>query len=361
MGPVRVGVIGVGGIAVLRHLPAYAGLRERGEAEVVALCDVDAARARTVAAEWSVPVVCADEHELLARPDIDAVSICTPNVAHYAQALAALRAGKHVMCEKPLAMTVEQARELTATARQAGLVTGVNFRYRWIPAALFVTDLLRSGALGRVYHGIFDYLSGPLADPERPMGWRTRRAEAGSGALGDLGSHLIDLAAHWLGEARRVDGRLTTYVTERPAPDGGRLPVDVDDAANFTIEYENGAHGHFLATRMALGRGNYQRIELYGSQGAVSYTFDKWDRGGDRVQVCLGGEQARFGGFSSTQVEPAHLLGTPIGALLEFVAAIRAGREAVPSFADGLRAQEIMAAIEASAANGQPVELATRA
>lgn len=354
---VRIGIVGVGGIAVLRHLPAFSLARAAGQAEIVAVCDVDRARAAAVAAEFGVPTVCADEQELLALPDLDAVSICTPNAFHYPQAMAALRAGKHVACEKPLAMTLAEAGEMTALAEQSGLITSVNFRYRWIPAARYVTDLLAAGALGRVYHGIFHFFNGALADPSTPGAWRGTRALAGSGVLGDLGSHLMDLARGWLGEARHVRGHLTTYVPERPSPDGGRMAIDVDDAAAFTVDYASGATGHFLVSRMAAGRGNYQRIELYGSQGSVVYEFDRWDRGGDLVQVCLGPAQARLGGFSTVQVSPEHLRGTPNGALLEFVAAVRAGRPATPSFADGLRVQEIMAAVERSAAEGRAVDL----
>jgi predicted dehydrogenase len=354
---VGIGVIGVGGVAVVRHLPAYAEARAAGAAEIVAVCDADAARARAVAAEWGAPRVCATEADLLALPAVRAVSICTPNALHHPQTLAALAAGKHVMCEKPLALTLDEARQMAAAAAAAGVVTGVNFRYRWIPAARFVTDLVAAGALGRLYHGVFHYFNSWLADPNAPAAWRTMRAQTGSGVLGDLGSHLIDLAATWLGEAVRVRGDLTTFTTERPARGGGRVEVDVDDAAGFTIDYANGAVGQFLATRCAPGRTNYQRVELYGSEGAVVYEFDKWDRGGEVVQVCLGRGQSRFGGFSAVQVSPEHLLGTPAGPILEFVEAVNAGRPAVPSFADGLRCQEIMAAVERSSADGRTVAL----
>jgi predicted dehydrogenase len=342
-------------VAVGRHLPAYAEARASGAAEIVAVCDIDRERARSVAADWGAPLVCDTEAELLALPAVDAVSICTPNDRHFPQAMAALAAGKHVMCEKPLAMTLDEARQMQAAA--AGVVTGVNFRYRWIPAARFVSDLVAAGALGRIYHGVFHYFNGWLADPNAPAAWRTMRAQTGSGALGDLGSHIIDLAALWLGEAVRVRGDLTTYTPERPTPDGGRLAVDVDDAASFTIDYQSGAVGQFLATRCALGRGNYQRVELYGSEGAVVYEFEKADRGADRVQLCLGRAQARHGGYSTVEVSPEHLLGKPSGPILEFVAAIRAGRPAAPDFADGLRCQEIMTAVERSAAEGRTIAL----
>jgi predicted dehydrogenase len=154
-----------------------------------------------------------------------------------------------------------------------------------------------------------------------------------------------------------VRGDLTTFTAERPTPEGGRVAVDVDDAASFTIDYRGGAVGQFLATRCAPGRGNYQRVELYGSDGAVVYEFEKADRGADQVQICLGRAQARHGGYSTIQVSPEHLLGTPAAPMLEFIAAIRAGRPAAPSFDDGLRCQEIMAAVERSAAEGRTIAL----
>ncbi|MCC6629775.1 MAG: Gfo/Idh/MocA family oxidoreductase [Chloroflexi bacterium] len=352
-----IGVIGAGAVAMMRHLPAFAEARAAGTATIAAIYDLDPDRARQAAAAFEIPAVCESIDALLALPAVTAVSVCTPNVAHHAHAMAALRVGKHVLCEKPLALTLAEAREMTVAAAAAGVITGINFRYRWIPAARFVTDLVASGALGRIYHGVFHYFNGSMADPATPAAWRAQRAQAGTGVLGDLGSHLIDLAASWLGEATAAGGELLTFTAERPDGDGGRIPIDTDDAAAFTVHYAGGAVGHFVASRSVMGRGNFQRIELYGSGGGVTYEFDKWDRGGDLVRVCLGGAQARNGGYATVQVSPDHLLGTPAGPLLEWVTAVREGRPAAPSFADGLRCQEIMAAIETSAAEGRMVTL----
>jgi predicted dehydrogenase len=355
--PLGIGVIGAGAIAVLRHLPAFAAAGATGAVSLAAIYDVDQARAREVAAQFGIPVVSASLDDLVALPAVQAVSICSPNVAHYAQSMAALAAGKHVQCEKPIAMTLAEARSMVAAARQAGVVTGVNFRYRWIPAAQFVTDLVRSGALGHIYHGIFTYVNGSMADPTVPVAWRSLRAQAGSGVLGDLGSHMIDLAASWFGEADRVRGSLVTFTPERPTRDGGSIAVDTDDAASFTVDYASGAVGHFLVSRCAAGRGNFQRVELYGSQGGVTYEFDRWDRGSHMVSVCLGANQARVGGYASIEVSPTHLLGTPDGALNEWLAAMQEGRPAVPSFEEGLRCQEIIAAVEESVASDRTVPL----
>lgn len=353
-----VGVIGVGAVAQLRHLPAVAEAQAAGCARLLAVADVDPARAAAAATMWGASRSTGDIADLLATPGLDAVIIATPNLFHHDQALAALAAGKHVLCEKPLAMTLDEARAMAGAAHQHGLITAINFRYRWIPAARFVTDLIASGALGHLYHAVFHYFSGWLADPATPAAWRTMRAQTGSGALGDLGSHLIDLAASWLGEAQHVRGRLTTFVRERPTGDGGQVSVDVDDAADFTVEYAGGTIGHFLATRNAHGRTNHQRIELYGSQGAVTYEFERWDRGGDQVQLCLGGQQATHNAFATITVSPEHLRGTPSGAIHEFFAAIKAGRPARPNFDDGLRCQEIMSAVERSdAAAGAAIAL----
>lgn len=355
---VRVGVIGLGGVAILRHLPGFKEDEAIGKARLVAVYDLDHARAEAVAARFAVPTICASVEEMLALDELDAVSICTPNYLHHEQATAALRAGKHVLCEKPLAMDLSEARAMERLAIETGLVTMVNFRYRWIPAARFVADLVRCGELGTIYHGIFHYLTGMLVDPATPVSWRLSRAQTGSGALGDLGSHLIDLAGSWLGEPRAARGHLTTYVKQRPTLSGETVAVDVDDAARFTLTYDGGAEGEFLATRCALGRGNYQRVELYGTRGAVSYEFERWDRGGDTVHVCLGLAQGRHGDFSPVIVSPEHLQGTPTGVMHEFIDAIRTGRHPAPSFREGTRTQEIMTAIERSdAAGGNLVNL----
>ncbi len=353
---VKVGVIGAGRIALLRHLPAFQTCREAGTAELVAIADPLEENARRAAERFAVPRVFADYRDLLALP-LDAASVCTPNAYHEPIALAALAAGKHVLCEKPLALDYAGARRMHARAEETGLKTAVNFRYRWVPAAAFIRDLIQGGELGELYHVYAHYFNGALHDPATPIGWRQTRAESGSGALGDLASHLIDLCRFWIGEFAGVQGHLRTFTTERPLRAGGMGRVDVDDAVSFRARFANGAEGVFDASQCAIGRLNHQRIEIYGTKGGVIYEIEKWDRGGDRLQICFGGGQARHGGFATINVPPSYLSGTPLRVMIDFVDAIRAGGTPAPGFYDGMRCQEVLDAVALSAREGVRVDL----
>ena len=347
-GKVRVGVIGTGGVAFVRHFPAFAAAVREGKAELVAVADpVEAGRNRA-AAEYGIPHSFADYRDLLRLPELDAVSICTPNVYHEPITLAAIEAGKHVMCEKPLAMTYAGAVRMHEAARKAGLMTGVNFRYRYIPAAMFVRDLIKAGELGEIYHVYVNYFGGGLGDPSAPLRWRMVKAQTGTGALGDYGSHLVDLCRYWVGELDAVCGHFRTFISERPASSGGVGQVDVDDSASFFARFACGAEGAFHTTRYAFGRGNHQRAEIYGSKGAVIYEIEKWDVGGDKLQICLGAGQARYNGFAPVAVPPEYLAGTPLRPMTDFVDSILSGKELAPTFYDGLRAQEVLDAVELS-------------
>lgn len=345
---VKIGVIGTGAVALLRHLPAYQAYQEAGKAEIVAVADPLEEQARQAADRFGAPHAFSDYRDLLRLP-LDAVSICTPNVYHEPIALEALDGGKHVLCEKPLAMDYAGARRMHERAEQLGLKTVVNFRYRWIPAAGFVRDLIQGGELGEIYHVYANYFNGTLHDPATPMRWRQTRAESGSGALGDLASHLIDLARFWIGEIAGVQGHLRTFITERPLTTGGTSQVDVDDAVSFRVDFVGGAEGIFNASRCALGRTNHQRIEIYGTKGAVIYEIEAGDQGGDRLQVCFGGSQARYAGFATANVPPRYLSGTPLGPMFAFLDAILDDTTPSPSFYDGMRCQEALDAIELSA------------
>lgn len=355
--PLRIAVIGTGGIARLRHLPAYQVCQEKGTAELVAVCDPVEESARSAAEEFGVPRVYADYRQLLAPGGLDLVSVCTPNVSHEPISLAALAAGSHVMCEKPLAMDEAGARRMDDAARAAGLQTAVNFRYRWIPSAAFVRDLIGGGELGEIYHVYLNYFNGGLHDPATPIRWRQQRSEAGTGALGDLASHLIDLARFWIGEFAEVTGHLRIFATERPLVGGGTGTVDVDDASSFFARFQNGAEGTFNATRCAIGRGNYQRAEIYGTRGALIYEIEKADHGGDAIQLCLGSAQARHNGFATVPVPPEYLANNPLRPMIDFVDAIQAKRDYSPNFFDGRICQQVLDAVQLSAREGRPIQM----
>ncbi len=353
---VRVGVIGAGNIATLRHLPAFRRCQDEGTVELVGVADPVGGVAQAAAARFGVPHAMEDYRELLALP-LDAVSICTPNVYHEPIALAAIDAGMHVLCEKPLAMDHAGARRMYERAEAAGVKTAVNFRYRFIPAAWFARDLIAGGELGEIYHVYANYFNGSLADPATPMAWRQARSESGTGALGDLTSHIIDLCRYWVGEIAAVQGHLRTFTTERRVPGGGMGQVDVDDAATCLFRFANGAEAVVNSSRNAPGRNNYQRIEVYGTKGSLVYEIEKADVGGDRLQLCLGAGQARYNAYATVPVPPIYLAGNPERAMTDFVAAIRDDTPMSPDFADGMHCQEVLDAVEVSARNGAWVNL----
>ncbi len=355
-GVIKVGVIGTGGIATARHLPAFKEAEAAGKAELVAVSDVMETSARAAAAQFGVPHAFTDYRDLLALP-LDAVSICTPNNIHEEISLTAIAAGKHVLCEKPLAMDFAGAQRMYERATLAGVKTAVNFRYRWIPAAGFLHDLIAAGELGEIYHVYADYFNGSLHDPTAPISWRNSRAASGTGALGDLASHIIDLCRWWVGEFAGVQGYLHTFTPRRPLTTGGEGDVDVDDAVTFRARFVGGAEGVINASRCAIGRNNHQRIEIYGTKGAAIYEIEKYDRGGDMLRLCLGSAQARQDVFAQVPVPPAYLAGNPQRVMADFIDAIRADTAPSPDFADGMRCQEVLDAVELSAHESRFVEL----
>ncbi|NEA53812.1 Gfo/Idh/MocA family oxidoreductase [Streptomyces sp. SID13666] len=322
---------------------------------------------------WAEAVT--DVKELLVRDDIHVLDICTPGDSHAELAVAALEAGKHVLCEKPLANTVAEAEAMTAAAERAaarGVRSMVGFNYRRVPAIALARRLVADGRLGRIRHIRAQYLQDWITDPLFPLVWRLQKERAGSGALGDIGAHIIDLA-QFVGGSRitGVSAVTETFVKERPlagtsdglapgAAAGGTGPVTVDDAALFTARTAAGALASFEATRFAAGRKNALRIELNGSEGSLAFDFesmnDLWFH--DHT------ENARTAGFRRILVTepdhpyagawwpPGHLLGYEHSfthEIRDFVQAIGDGSDPAPSFADGLQVQRVLAAVEASA------------
>jgi predicted dehydrogenase len=366
------GVVGVGGWGGSGHMRAYA---ESPLARVVAVCDAVLDRARQVAAQWHVPHALDDYRALLAMPEIDAVDVATPNDAHHEIVLAALGAGKHVLCEKPLALTVEHAREMERAAAELGRRGAVNFIHRYVPSARYVKELLDEGALGRVHHCQVTYAQGWLNDPAFPRVWRLNRAVSGTGVLGDLGSHAIDLARWWLGaEIAAVSGRLTTFTTRRPLPPtpnaahspadlarpdragtgtAALVEVDVDDEATWLASFEGGAEGHFFTSRNATARSNHIRAEIYGSDGAIVY--DNGVR--DAIQASLGRSMWHRNAWATLAVPTALMREDGKNAMHYAVEDVLFGTSIAPTFHDGVRAQEVMAAVVRSAAERRWVDV----
>jgi predicted dehydrogenase len=298
------------------------------------------------------------------RDDVDIVDICTPGALHAQIALFALEHGKHVLVEKPLANTVAEAQamaEAAAAAAASGVVSMLGFNYRRVPALALARDLVAAGRLGELRQLNIRYYQDWLVDEAAPMSWRLRREEAGSGALGDLGSHAVD-QVRFLTRANvsSVSATSRTFVTRRPGT-AGTEDVTVDDAIWSTLELDNGAVATVEATRMATGRKNSFRIEAYGSRGSLAFDLESLNH----LQVCDADAPTGEQGFKSILVtEPehpylegwwptGHVLGwadTFIHEVRDLLLAIEGGTPASPSFADGLEVQRVLAAIEASAA-----------
>ncbi|WP_411149964.1 Gfo/Idh/MocA family protein [Streptomyces sp. A30] len=342
---------------------------------LAALCGRDAVAVRAAADRHGWASAETDWRALIARDDIDLVDICTPGDSHAEIALAALAAGKHVLCEKPLANTVEEAEAMTRaaeTAYEQGQVAMVGFNYRRVPATALARSMVAEGRLGSLRHVRVTYLQDWLVDREFPLTWRLRREVAGSGSLGDLGAHIVDLAQYLAGEPLAGVSALTeTFVRERPLPTGpssgltavsahGTGQVTVDDAALFTGRFTSGALASFEATRYATGRKNALRIELNGELGSLAFDLERLNE----LAYHDGTEPGAHAGFRRILVTepdhpyldawwpPGHGLGyehTFVHQARDLVHAISEGRRPEPSFADGLQVQRVLAAVEESA------------
>ena len=344
--------------------------------ELTAIAGRDAERVSRAAASWGWQNVETDWRRLVERDDIDLVDITTPGALHAEIALAALAAGKHVLCEKPLANTLAEAQAMAAAADSAaarGIQSMVGFNYRRVPALALAHDLVAQGRLGEIRHIRAVYLQDWINDPDFPLVWRLRQEAAGSGALGDLGAHLIDLAYYLTG--RQITGlsALTrTFIEERPLPTSAsglsgaagheRGRVTVDDAAVFHGTCEGGAIATFEATRFAPGRKNALRIELNGSHGSLAFDFEAMNELHFH-NATSGGTHAGFTRILATEPQhpyldawwPAgHGLGydhTFVNQKRDLIEAIATGKPPRPSFADGLYVQGVLDAVETSARN----------
>ena len=319
-----------------------------------------------------------DWRRVIDDPTIDVVDIATPNDSHCEIAVAAAEAGKHVLCEKPLARTADEARQMLEAVQRAGIVHMVAFNYRRTPAVALAKRYLEEGSLGRVLSFRGTYLQDWSADPDSPLSWRFQRSVAGSGALGDIGTHVLDIARHLVGEISAVSSILTTHVAERPLQQGGvdklgaaeklvdapRAAVDVDDELHTLLRFENGAIGSLEATRNAYGRNNFLTFEIHGELGSLYFDYERRDE----LQVCFAADAADRRGFRTVFTGPAHPYGDalwPIPALgigygetkivecHDFFRAVVDGTPASPDFGDGYQIARICEAIEESAASGE--------
>jgi predicted dehydrogenase len=329
-----------------------------------AICGRDEGAVRDAAASLGWEGYETDYRRLLERDDIDLVDVATPGNTHHEIAIAALEAGKHVLCEKPLANTLQEAREMLDAARTADTMNMVSFNYRRAPAVQLAKKLIDEGRLGEIRHWRGAYLQDFILDPELPLIWRFRREVAGSGALGDIGAHLIDLAHFLVGPIREVIGTTETFIGERPLVEGsGMGRVTVDDAAAFLARFENGAIGTFEATRLAPGRKNHNSFEMNCSKGSLAFDLERMNE----LEVYLEDEAPEARGFRTVLVTepdhpymqgwwpPGHIIGyehTFIHTVKDLLDGIAGGKCPAPTFEDGYRCQAVLEAVERSVESG---------
>lgn len=341
------------------------------EVDMRVICGRNEEAVTAAAAKYGWQSAETDWRTVIARDDIDIIDVCTPGSSHEEIAVAALNAGKHVICEKPLANTVAEAERMAAAAQASSGKSMVAFNYRRVPALAYARELVRQGRLGRIFHVRAVYLQDWIIDPEFPLVWRLVKEEAGSGALGDLGAHIVDAAQFVTGsQITNVSGELRTFIDERPlvgethlleaTKSAERGKVTVDDAALFLANFDNGAVGTFEATRFASGRKNGMAIEVNGEKASLRFEFESmnelWvhdhtvdgkDAGFRRVMVTEGDHPYVEGWWP-----PGHVLGydhTFTHEFRDFVLDIVNDRAPEPSFADGLYVQRVLDAVERSA------------
>jgi len=307
------------------------------------------------------------------RSDVDVVDIVTPNDSHAEIAIAALRAGKHVICEKPLARTGEEAKTMLDAARASGKIHMVAFNYRRTPAVALAKRYIEDGRIGKILNFRGTYLQDWSADPNGPLSWRFQKKIAGSGTVGDIGTHVIDFARYLVGEIAAVNAMVHNYIPTRPLQSGGidklgasdksgagpRADVDVDDEMITMLKFENGAVGSIEATRNAYGRNNYLTFEIHGTKGSISFNYERLDE----LDVMFADDPADSRGFRTVYTGPAHPYGNglwPIPGLgtgygetkiiecHDFFEAIMSGKQPSPNFEDGYKISCIADAILAS-------------
>jgi len=345
-----------------RQAPRFFDLKR--DVHLHTICGRNATEVEKARAQFGWNQANTDWRAVVSNPEIDVIDINTPNDSHAEIAIAAAKAGKHVLCEKPLALDVKQCRQMLQAVKRAKVVHMVCHNYRRIPAIAQAKKMINEGAIGEIRHYYARYAQGWLVDPKMPRQWRLQKQHAGSGAHGDIHAHIIDLARYLVGEFDEVCGQLHTFIKQRPLLDNPKKMgrVTVDDAAQCLGRFKNGALANLEATRYATGRKNHINIEINGSKGSLEFDFEDMNR----LKFFDNTARADRQGFADILVTqrdgvhpyvgqwwpPGHIIGyehTFVHTIADFVNAISKGRAVQPTFEDGLKNQQVLEAVEQSA------------
>lgn len=343
-------------------------------------CGQDEKATTEFATNWGWGEVESDWRKVVERPDIDIIDICAPTYLHKDMAVAAAQNGKHIFCEKPLALSFSQAKEMYEAAEKAGVLHYVNHNYRRTPAIAFAKKLIEEGKIGQIYHWRGAYLQDWITDPNFPLTWHLRKETAGAGPHYDLNSHSVDLAGYLVGEIAVVSAMMKRFVEKRPLPGSGAGTfkagtagaemgeVTVDDASFMLAQFENGALGSFEASRFANGRKNYNFFEIYGSKGSLAFDLERMNE----LQYLDMENPSDEQGFRTILVTnathpyvaawwpPGHIIGYEhefTHAVVDFLNALEKGTPITPDFSDGMKIMQVLEAGLVSAATGRQVAI----
>lgn len=344
-------------------------------------CGRNEASLKEFAARWGWERTETDWKKAVRADDVDIVDVSTPNYLHHPVVLEAARAGKHIFCEKPVALTHGQAREMYEAAEKAKVKHFLNHNYRRVPAVRLARRLIDEGKVGRIFHWRGAYLQSWIVDPNFPLTWHLQKETAGYGPHADLGSHSVDLARYLVGEIKSVTGMTSQFISERPLPGAaagtfsakageatGRGKVTVEDASFMVAEFANGALGSFEVTRFAPGRKNYNVFEIYGDKGSILFDFERMNE----LQFFSAADPEYAQGFRTILATesshdyianwwpPGHTIGYEhefVHGVVDFLDAIVNDKKIEPNLYDGMRNAEILDAGIRSAATGTRVSI----
>ena len=360
----KIGILGFGSMGkthafAVQSLPYYYDLPF--SAEIAAVTCRTEEKAASVADTFHIPKFSVDEDELIFSPDIDVIDICTPNICHKDTILKAMRAGKHILCEKPLASNQEEAQEIMMAAAdytKTGKVAGVVFNNRNHASILRAKQLIEEGRLGKILSYQFDYLHNSCVNPDKNAGWKQTAAVCGKGGvLFDLGSHILDLAVFLCGKIEKIHGKSQIAFPTRRGVDGKEWKTDASEAFYMMTRTEDGAHGTLIASKLATGMNDDIRFLIHGTKGALSFSlmnpnylgfYDATAKSGDfggecgftRIE-CVGRYPAPAGKFPSPKAASGWLRGH-LMSMYHFLDALHKGRQNSPSFAEAAYIQRVM-------------------
>ncbi|MBI9098363.1 MAG: Gfo/Idh/MocA family oxidoreductase [Spirochaetaceae bacterium] len=326
MTKLNVGLVGAGFMGKA-HVVAYSNMPKffwpaPAVPVLKTVCDIVPEIAADAKERFGFQQSCTDWRDIINDPDIHVVSVCTPNNAHEEIAVAALKAGKHVLCEKPIANTRKASEAMAAAAesvKKDDIISMCAYQYRRIPAVLRAKQIIDEGSIGKILNVRATYLQSWSADPNSPLSWRFQKEVAGAGTLGDIATHVIDLSQYLAGDIKEVVSSLKTYIKERPVQEGGvdllgtvklnddakKEAVDVDDETSFLVKFESGAVGSIEATRNAWGRNNFITLEVHGTEGSIFFNYERLNE----LQVCFAKDPDNNRGFKTIYTGPAHFYG----------------------------------------------------